>query len=306
MKKLKVVVCVLILILVIAPVGVFGAESKDREIEFIEFTLLYNGVQIEQKGLRVIEKNVLPGVDVDHSVYIPIRTLEILKPDNIKVDWIADESRAIITATYINAGKMSKSSTEFIIGSSKVELFYYNPDWLKEYRTSWHELFEIFLYEGSTMISTRSASGFIDTWYDSDNGDGENEQIYHKNKLNLSDFLDYSRLDYSIYLDNGVNKDEWMAMQYLSKMDDVIIAKDGEDWNLSIIKRERLSANFEEIHHLLGNNFDLIYNSKEDMQLNCNGVGIKKVNGQYFLNKSDLIEIGFVDSDWKPLGERKF
>ena len=302
-KKLKTLICCVLLILV-TPVGIFGASLiEGRNLEVKEVTLYYNGVQLEQKGLHIVERDLVPGlfpqIDIERGVYVPIRIFEIIRPDNYKVEWNALESKATLTMTDTYEDRTRTIVFDYAIGSRVRNAFEQIPGF-EGYIAKDNMMLEIFMHEGSTMVPANAGMYLLSERFDYD---GEKDgYVYYKDALNLSDSINFMNLDYRVYNDNNVNMEDWIAMQYLSQMDSVIIANTDGTWNMSIIKWN--DGETTETAYVLGDNFDLIRRANEDMQMDCNGVKIKRVNRQFFINKADLIKIGFIDGDWKPLGER--
>jgi len=287
---------VLILILIISPVAVFAGSVAEREdIELKEITLYYNGIQLEQKGYRVIKTDVLPGVDYDCGVYVPIRTFEAMNAYTYMVFWYEIEGTGIATLAMTDKSKGVRGHVfvQFGIGSELAATSYpFSSDSELAFPRPYRMEFAAFLHEGSTMIPSSSA------WMRDDLFAYESSYYYQKDKLGFFDHIEGANYNHLYKVGgNNINKEEWVSIKHLNHAEEALLSVDDGEWSLSIVKEQ--DGEKTELIHLLGENFAKIRRANEDTQMDCNGVEIKRISGQYFLNKADLIEIGFIEADWK-------
>ena len=282
-KKLISLLGGLILFLIIAPVVVFGASPLDGEnIEWEYIPLYYSGVQLEQKGLRVYDKTTIDEYKELADVYVPIRTFAEIKK-NCTIHWDEDKSMVTMVMTDSYDGIVSLGISEFVIGSNKKTMIFAHPYWYSN--EVWDLSYEVFLHEGSAMVSYYEGEFLIGGAPDADNA-----RNYFRNQLDYSDAEQrYGRKSQRFYDDYGVDSNNWITMKDLSLAQ---IKTENGEWNLSLVDNKDATLN-----HLLGDNFKLLYAAKENMQMSCNGIEIKKINNSYFLSKSDLIRLGLLEAE---------
>jgi len=296
MKKLKIVLGVL-LILIVAPVVVFGAFSvDDKNTQAEEIVLYYNGLQLEQKGLRLSGEKVFPIGGYDHNIYVPIRTFSIMKGKYAVVSWEGEESRATLYMEGDIYNNLNRIAHRFVIGSRIMESNFITGGtgrFSGRYNGSLMP-YDAFLYEGATMIPFNVGNGFF---YAITGSEGLPD--YYENKLCYYE----NSMEGGIYIalrNHSTPEDCWWPLKSLASSKYALISNENGIWSLSILKQN--GEPLEEGKYLLGDNFEFLYYAGDDMRFDCNGLRIKKENGYYFLNEADLIGLGVMEQ-WRDVEE---
>ena len=296
-------------------------------VEYID--LYYNGVILEQKGVRVIEQRFENIVERNTlSTYVPARAFALMY-DNCQVLWNEEERKVTIEITEVD----SYISQEYIIGSNIVHYNWIDSKGDSHKQTAISQN-PIFIHNGAAMIfsntlewvgiSTRRyeqdslcyydyrASMSDDSYYDYIDEDflAELREFLDESPMNeesrieryehYASLADRRRATYKQYLEEtygetNVDENEWIALTDLSDYPWVLIHKIDNEWVLEGFKRDLeaewlYSCVFE---HILGEGFDKMYYSVEDCQDKFNGLEIIKRNNKYFLNKADFVALGF-------------
>ena len=334
MKKWRILLCLTLVFGILASNYVIvSANDKEYIMEkynvksYVEYVdLYYNGVMLEQKGVRVIEERHENIVDRNTlGIYVPARTFSVMNED-YKILWDAQERK--VTLEIIDSG--AYASYEYTIGSNVGKYKYIRNNSSEEYENNIVTQNPIFIHNGAAMLPYSLFNSY--TWMHN-----ENSLCYYDYRVSFSDDTYYDYIDESFladlrvflaesemseeqqierynhyaglrgrykviykeyleetYGETNVDADKWVAMSDLSGNPiGAIIRKTDNEWLLVIsghnIGEENRHIIFE---HILGNEFDKIYYSNEDCQDKFNGIEIMKRNNKYFLNKAGLEILG--------------
>jgi len=288
--KLKFLLCCMVFTFLIAPFTVSGAvviDNKNTQAE--EIILYYNGVELKQKGLKLSGDKIFTTGGYDYNIYVPVRTYSSMR-DNYDVMWDEEVSAANLYMTdKENIAVYGLIAYKATIGSRMMVRSY--PYSSSSY-DRWESLmpYEAFLYEGRTMVPYSFGSDLL-YWIT----ESEELPAYYENKLCYFDKMAMGKI--TAFLRGSDPEKYWRPMKELASSRYALITNEEDGWSLSILSLENENGVRTEEKHLLGDNFELLYNSREDMQFNFNGLRIKKENGEYFLNELDLISLGIV-AEW--------
>ena len=329
MKKWRILLCLTLVFGILASNYVIVSANEKEYITdtaYVEYiNLYYNGMMLEQKGVRVIEERHASIVDRNTlEIYVPARTFSVMD-DSCEVLWNEEERK--VTLEIIRQDFYS--SCEYIIGSN---LGYFKWSDSGGKSNEWTDITQnpIFIHNGAAMIPYSLFDSY--TWMHN-----ENSLCYYDYRVSFSDDTYYDYIDESFladlrvflaesemseeqqierynnyaelgerrkaaykqyrretYGETNVDADKWVAMSDLSGNPiGAIIRKTDNEWLLVIsghnIGEENRHIIFE---HVLGEEFDKIYYSNEDCQDKFNGIEIMKRNNKYFLNKVGLEILG--------------